>query len=116
MKGAADYSTGLANNTYTNNANIYRENQNQIGNFLTGQVAQGQNAAAGQGALITGQANQAGQTQAQGATATASGIMGSANAFSGALNNISQMALISQMQAQNGGKTTPNMLTAAKGF
>jgi len=102
LKGAASYATGLANNTYATNAGIYQQNQQQIGNLLTGMVGAGQNAAAGQGNLITGQANAAGQTQMNGATAAASGIVGASNAISNGLGNLYQNNLVNQMLAQNG--------------
>ena len=102
LKGAAGYATGLANSTYATNADIYQRNQGQIGGFLTGVVGAGQNAAAGQGNLMTGQANAAGQTQMAGATAAASGISGAATAINNGFSNLYQQNLINKMMAQNG--------------
>lgn len=103
LKGAADYATGLANNTYATQAQIYAGNQERIGNLLTGIVGMGGNAAAGQGNLITGQSNAAGQTQMSGATAAASGIMGATNALTGAIGNYAQAPYLQAMMQQNGG-------------
>ena len=111
LKGAANYATGLAQNTYAQDAGIYGQQQAQIGNLLTGMVGAGQNAAAGQGGFITGQANNAGQTQMGGATATASGITGVTNALIGAIGNYQQGQLIKQMMAQNG-TTSPADIAA----
>ncbi len=105
MKGAADYATGLANNTYATNAGIYQKNQDQIGNLLTGIVNGGAVAANNQGQLITGQVNAAGQTTLAGAQAKAAGTVGAANSFTGGLtsgfNNLYQGQLVKNVMGQN---------------
>src|SRR5207342_3689915 len=101
MKGAAEYSTGLANKTYSDQFNLAQKrfedyvnlNQGQQGNLtnqfnrLSGMATLGANAAAGlgtQGQLAARAEgtflNQAGQLQG-------SGMIGATNALSGGLNN-----------------------------
>lgn len=45
LKGAANYATGLADQTYTNQANIYNQNRSTTANILTGATGLGENAA-----------------------------------------------------------------------
>ncbi len=95
-KAAANYATGLADNTYMNQAQLYEQQQGQIGNLLTSLNSTGLAAAgnlantdynynAAMGNALTGQANQAAQTNLAGATAGASGIMGATNSLTNAL-------------------------------
>lgn len=125
LKSAANFATGLAQNTYAQDASIYQQNQQQIGNLLTGIIGGGQNAATamGQEALgftgnssnaLVGQANNAAQTQLTGAAASAAGTVGAANAWSSALNSIGQStsqaailnSLLNQNKPANSGGTT----------
>ncbi|HUN00404.1 MAG TPA: hypothetical protein PLI96_07970 [Halothiobacillus sp.] len=118
LKAASQYATGLANSTYATNAGIYQQNQQQIGNLLTGIIGNGQNAATSQGQLalgfsgnssnaLTGQANASASTQLVGANAQAAGTIGTANAYSSALNGIansaSQAAILHSILSQNSG-------------
>jgi hypothetical protein len=117
LKGAAQYATGLAQNTYAQNARIYQQNQQQIGNLLTTMGANGQNALNAQtqadlgytgntSNALTGQTNQAAQTAMSGATAGASGTMGATNAITSGLANAAniynQNAMLQAILAQNG--------------
>lgn len=104
MKGAADYSSGLASNTYQQQFQNYWSQNKSIYDMLTGQSAQGLQAAgalaSGGSALAQGQSNNlvgAGNAQAAGynAMGTAAG-----NAF----NGIAQYGLLSNYLS-NG---TPN--------
>lgn len=117
LNAASQYATGLAQNTYAQDAQIYQQNQKQIGDFLTGMVNNGQNAATamGQEALgftgnstnaLTGQTNAASQTALTGANDAASGVVGSANAITGSIsgisNTITQAAVLNALMGQNG--------------
>lgn len=93
-KGLSQYATGLADQTYGDQFNRalsqygtnYQVAQGNVGNLM-GLVNVGQNSAAQQGqAGLTGAAN-AGNFQTQAANASASGLMGMANATQGGLNN-----------------------------
>lgn len=95
-KAAANYATRLADNTYMNQANLYGQQQGQIGNLLTsmnntGLAASGAlantryNYTAAMANALTGQANQAAQTNMAGATAAASGISGATSSMTNAL-------------------------------
>ncbi len=90
IKGAADYTTGLANKTYLDQFNVANTNQTNAFNRLYQATGLGQSAAAGQATanLLTG--NNIAQTQigagnAQGASAIAQG-----NAFSSGAQNFGQ--------------------------
>lgn len=116
LKAAAAYSTGLANSTYQTDATIYQQNQQQIGNLLTGMANNGQNAATagaqifantGQNAanVLTGQTNAAAGTSLTGAQAQAAGTVGAANAVTGGISSAtsaaSQAAQLNAILAQN---------------
>lgn len=106
LKGAAQYATGLAQNTYGQNAGIYQQNQQQIGNLLTSMVGQGEQAAGAAGGMQVGQSNAAANTGLTGAGAAAAGQVGATNALSGGLtgaaNTMAQMGILNAMMAQNG--------------
>ena len=87
MKGAADYATGLANNTLTTQQQIFSANQQNAYNKLMGGASLGENAAAQTGNLGAQYTGQATQAQMGGANAIAAGKVGSANAWSNAINN-----------------------------
>jgi hypothetical protein len=96
LKGAAGYTTGLADSTYndvfnralqTFNTN-YSSASNQV-NRLQGIVSNGQNAAATNGSLGAAAAGNIGNSLTSGANAQAAGTIGSANALSSGLNGIS---------------------------
>ncbi|TPG50194.1 hypothetical protein EAH75_01480 [Rhodanobacter glycinis] len=59
MKGAADYATGLASNTLTQQQQIFSANQQNAYNKLMGGASLGENAAAQSGTLGTSFVNQA---------------------------------------------------------
>ena len=86
LKGAANYATGLANNTLTTQQGIFQQNLGNVLNPLSNLVGTGENAAATtgqQGIQAVGAANQA---LIGGANATAAGTVGSANAISSGLS------------------------------
>jgi hypothetical protein len=94
MKGAASYTTGLADSTYndvfnralqTFNTN-YSSAANNV-NRLQSIVGSGQNAAATNGSLGAQAATNMGNDLMSAGNARASGIIGANNAWSGAINN-----------------------------
>jgi hypothetical protein len=93
LKGATNYATGLADQTYNqqyqNALSTYNTNYNTASNNanrLAGIVQQGQNSAAQVGSMgMTGAANQ-GNLLTQAGNANAAGTVGSANALSSGLN------------------------------
>ena len=129
MKDLAGYATGAANQTYGDvynramnqyltNQNTFMQNQQNMYNRLTGLSSIGQwatgnlgNLTAGLGrniADVTMQGTQA-QTQAlqNAAAARASGMVGSANAWGGALSNIGNMLGGYSMMSQGARQTRP---------
>jgi hypothetical protein len=90
LKGAAQYSEGLASTTY----------QQQVQNAMQA-VGMGQSAAAGLGSLGQTAAAQAGQFGTSGAAAGAAGVVGAGNALGGALQSAAISPYIQQsLQSQ----------------
>lgn len=96
LKGASNYTTGLADSTYndvfnralqTFNTN-YSSAANNV-NRLQSVVGNGQNAAATNGSLGAAAVGNIGNTLTSGANAQAAGTIGAANALSNGLNGIS---------------------------
>ena len=116
LKGAANYATGLANNTLTTQQGIFQQN---LGNVLTPLMSlssMGQNAAAvtgSQGLQAVGNANNA---LVGGANAQAAGMVGGANAIAGGLSSAGNTAynymLYNQLMEQN----KPNSFKPASGY
>ena len=108
LKGAAGYTTGLADSTYndvfnralqTFNTN-YSSAANNV-NRLQSVVGNGQNAAATNGSLGAAAVGNIGNTLTSGANATAAGTIGSGNALSGALGSIGNNALLYGLTTNN---------------
>lgn len=108
---------------YQQSYNEYQQNQANTYNRLaglsgTGQVAAGQLAQSGQatagnvGNILLGSANAQGNDIQNAAAARASGYVGGANAYGGAIggigNSIQQQILLSQLGYFGGGGNTPN--------
>ncbi|VVE31696.1 hypothetical protein PEP31012_03711 [Pandoraea eparura] len=113
LKGAASYTTGLADSTYndvfnralnTFNTN-YSSAANRV-NRLSSLVGSGQNAAATNGSLGAQAMGNIGNTLTSGANALASGQVGSANALSGGLSSIGNNALLYGMMQNNANNNT----------
>lgn len=93
LKGAADYATGLANNTLTTQQGIFQSNLANVLNPLEWSANLGQTAATQtgqQGLQATANAN---ALQVGGANALAAGQVGSANALSSGLGNLGSAPL-----------------------
>jgi hypothetical protein len=108
LKGAASYTTGLADSTYndvfnralqTFNTN-YSSAANNV-NRLTNIVGSGQNAAATNGSLGAQAVGNIGNTLTSGANAQAAGTVGAANALSNGLNGIGNSALTYGLMTNN---------------
>lgn len=92
LKGAANYATGLADNTLRTQQGIFQNNLQNVLNPLANLANLGQTAATqtGQNSLAsTGLSNAALQS---GAASQAAGTVGSANAISGGLNSVAGAA------------------------
>ena len=87
LKGAAQYATGLADNTYQTQFNIDQANKTNAFNKLMGLVGVGQSSANQTGAFGQQSAQNAGNFSTSGANAAAAGTIGGANALSSGFNN-----------------------------
>jgi hypothetical protein len=109
-RGIADYTTGLASQTYQ------QQYQNALQNFLTnynvnadqygrlsGLLGLGENAAAGVGNAGLQTASNAGNLMMQGANAKAAGTIGEANAINKGLSSLSGMGGMMSMMGSGGG-------------
>jgi hypothetical protein len=88
LKGAANFATGLANNTLTTEQQIFQQNLANVMNPLQALAGLGENAAATTGNLGQGAVNSANAANIGGANALAAGTVGSANAIGGALGGL----------------------------
>lgn len=94
MRGAARYATGLADSTFNQQLQNDITQRQLMYNMLFGLAGSGQNAAA-QAGSVGSQLGQAQSTAIQGVgNAQASGIVGATNAITGAINPLSQFALM----------------------
>jgi hypothetical protein len=94
LKGAANYSEGLASTTYQQMFNNYLTQNQQIYNMLGQQVGVGESAAATAGNQAIGATSNIGNTLTSGAAATAGGTIGAANAITGATANTTALGLL----------------------
>jgi hypothetical protein len=118
LKGAANFATGLAQQTYSQDADIYNQNRSTTANILTGGAGMGLNAASTLGSLgnsligidgdaLTGAANAKAQGDMapwQGISAAGSSISGmgggSMGSFMGGGGSSSQIGNAYQQQSQ----------------
>lgn len=105
LKGAADYSTGLAQKTYKTLFDIDQGNKGATFNRLMALTSSGANAASQTGQFGAQSAQNAGQFSTSGAAAEAAGDIGGANALAKGLGGIgsaaSTYALFSNPEALN---------------
>ncbi len=108
LKGAANYATGLAQNTY----------QNILGNYY-GAMSMGESAAAQTGQLGANYQGQSNQLLSAGAAASAAGTVGSANAITGGINTamggINNAFMLSAMGGGSGGFYGGNFMSGLGG-
>ncbi|UIY58090.1 hypothetical protein [Burkholderia cepacia] len=109
-KGLADYTTGLADQTYQQQyqnalqqfATNYGVNTDQF-NRLSGLVGLGENAAAGVGNAGLQTASNAGNILMSGANASAAGKIGAANAIGGGVSSLGGSGLLYSLMNNGGG-------------
>ena len=88
LKGAAQYATGLANNTLSTQQGIFQQNVQNVLNPLQSLASLGQNSAVQTGQQGIQATQNANALQVGGANAAAAGTVGSANALSGGLSSL----------------------------
>lgn len=93
LKGAAQYATGLADNTYLNQFNLENTNRTNAYNRLLGVSQLGQNAAAQTGAFGQQAANQVSNAYGSIGDAQAAAALAQGNALQGGANNVSNLYL-----------------------
>lgn len=98
LKGAADYATGLAQNTY----------QANLLNPLSSLASLGENAAAQTGKLGTEGTASAGAGIVGAGNAQAAGLIGGANAIGGAANNLANYQLYNRLTQNNNNSSGGN--------
>lgn len=86
LKGAANYVTGLASNTYQQQFQNYLQGQQQVYNMISGIAGSGQSAAAGLAPQATQIAGNVGNALIGSGNAGAAGTLGIGNAITGGLN------------------------------
>lgn len=103
QKGAAEYATGLANNTYKDQFNIANTNQTNAYNRLKALIDTGQGAAAQTGTAGTNAANTAASAQTQAGTAQAAAANMTGGAISNAANGIGGYLAYKGLYGNSGG-------------
>jgi hypothetical protein len=116
LKGQEDYSQGLASTEYGNAFNRFQTQRSNIYNTLAsiaglGGTSLGQTTAAG-----TTAAGNIGANIANAGAATAGGIVGSANAITGGLQNWGNQQYLSQLLAPKTGGVNYGLTTGGGGF
>lgn len=91
QKDLMSYNQNLANTSFNNAFNQYQTQQGNIYSRLAGIAQLGQNAAANTGQQGTSLAGQAAQSATNIGTAQAAGTVGSANAITGGISNLSAL-------------------------
>ena len=112
LKAAQGYGQEQASQEYQNAFNRYQANRGSVYGMLSGQQGVGQQATNAMGQAGQNYASQAGQAYQNAGAARASGYMGSANAWGGALNNIGNMGMMYGMGGFGGGGSgvsSPNL-------
>lgn len=101
IKGAGDYATGLASNTYQQQFQNYLNQNAQISNLLLGQSSLGESAAAGQGNIAAQTGANIGANTIGAGNANAAAAIGTGNAVSNAAttgaNNYVQYSLLNSL-------------------
>ena len=103
LKAAQGYGQEQASQEYQNAFNRYQANRGSVYGMLSGQQGVGQQATNAMGQAGQNYASQAGQAYQNAGAARASGYIGSANAWGGALNSIGNMGMMYGMGGFGGG-------------
>lgn len=106
LKGAADFSTGLANSTYKDQFNLENINRSNAFNRLLAVAGYGQSSAAGVGNAGMNLGNSVSESLIGGANARAGAYTAGAGAISDAANNAGQYAYFNNL-TKNGGLYAP---------
>ncbi len=101
LQDLSKYSQGVASNEFQNAYSNYNQNQQNLWNRLSSLSGQGQNAAAGIGALGAQTAGQIGQNTIGAGNAQAAGQIGQANAINSGLGNLYNAYLMNQILQRN---------------
>lgn len=109
LKALDQFGQGLANTDYQQAFNNYTQQQQQLYSFLSGGVGTGANAAAGLGGFGAQTGANIGSNLIGAGNAQAAGQVGAANAATGGLNSLTQLAFLSQFNpsAFGGGGGNP---------
>lgn len=103
LKGAGQYATGLASNTFqTQFANNLATNQTAY-NMLAGTAGIGENAAAGVGNAATATGQGMANSIMQGGNAQAAGYLGAAGAVNSGINGVYQANALNSLTGNNSG-------------
>jgi hypothetical protein len=107
LKDLMNYNQGLASTYYGNYFNMQQQQQQNIFSRLSGLAGLGQNAATQVGTAGTSLGTGVAQAQAGAAGSQAAGAVGSANAWSSALNNGAAYLQLGSLMSGNVGNTGP---------
>jgi hypothetical protein len=107
LRGAQDYTQGLASTEYGNAFNRFQTQRTNIYNTLAGIAGLGQNAYNTSAQAGTQAANTVGNTIQNIGQAQAAGTVGSANALSGGIQNAGNAYMLSQLLASKNPVVTP---------
>lgn len=103
LKGAAQYATGLADNTYLNQFNLENTNRTNAYNRLLGVSQLGQNAAAQTGAFGQQAANQVSNAYGSIGDAQAAAALAQGKGISDASGSVGNLYLLNALMKNNGG-------------
>ena len=113
MKGASEYATGLADNTYQSQFNMDQMNKQNVYNKLMGMSQLGENAAAQTGSFGTQTAHDIGQNMIGGAGALGGGMVGGANSWGRGIQGIGNSLVGAAGMGAFGG---PNYMAMNNGY
>jgi len=115
QKDLMAYNQNMANTSFNNAFNQYQTQQGNIYSRLSGIVGSGQNAAANTGQQGTALAGQAAQSATNVGSALAAGQVGTANAYSGALQSASYLPWLYNSSGSGSGPDYLSGNTASPG-
>jgi hypothetical protein len=113
IKGAGQYATGLANNTWQQQWQQVLQQKQQISQALLGGTSVGAGAANALTQIIPGIAQGEGSAIGAGAAAGAAGTVGQANALTGAIGGVSQNLLLGGLLSGAFGGTGGGLYSAS---
>jgi len=105
IQGAQQFAQGYAGNALTDAFNQFQVNRSNVASNLGAGVGFGQGANLTTANMASGASTNASNLLSSIGNAQAAGTMGQANAYAGALNNVSNYAMLYGMMNKGGGKT-----------